>query len=157
MGADDLSMPMDDASIPNDPSLNMNPESGEDNISMPEDPMGDENTQMPEDPMSSDSADGDDSTEGIIAQLNPEDKKAVRAYAESMLSKNGGKDDAIGSEDMEMPEQPLSEGIILTKKQFKMLSENFNNSDKNDEKPLNKKEKRNTISKKSPFNSPSFD
>lgn len=157
MGADDLSMPMDDASIPNDPSLNMNPESEGDNISMPEDPMGDENLQMPEDPMNGNSVDGDDSTEGIIAQLTPEDKKAVRAYAESMLSKNGGEDGAIGAENMEMPEQPLSESIILTKKQFEMLSENFNNLDKNDEKPLNKKEERNTISKKSPFNSPSFD
>ena len=135
------------------------------------DPMTDD-TAMGGDPMDGaqppmDDGEGDDSTMSIINQLSDEDREAVRAYAESMLSKSEGGQEAPAGEDpmmddpaMEGEQQPMMESFIFTKKQLNTLMENFGPTEdelqKQDErKPLQKKKER-TVSDKSPFNSPKF-
>ena len=135
------------------------------------DPMTDD-TAMGGDPMDGtqppmDDGEGDDSTISIINQLSDEDREAVRAYAESMLSKSKGEQEAPAGEDpmmndpaMEGEQQPMMESFIFTKKQLNTLMENFGPTEdelqKQDErKPLQKKKER-TVSDKSPFNSPKF-
>ena len=135
------------------------------------DPMTDD-TAMGGDPMdgaqpSMDDGEGDDSTMSIINQLSDEDREAVRAYAESMLSKSEGGQEAPAGEDPMMDDpamggeqQPMMESFIFTKKQLSTLMENFGPTEdelqKQDErKPLQKKKER-TVSDKSPFNSPKF-
>ena len=135
------------------------------------DPMTDD-TAMGGDPMdgaqpSMDDGEGDDSTMSIINQLSDEDREAVRAYAESMLSKSKGEQEAPAGEgpmmdDPAMGEEqsPMMESFIFTKKQLNTLMENFGPTEdelqKQDErKPLSKKKEK-TVSDKSPFNSPKF-
>lgn len=156
----DFSMPMDDASMSTNLAGNNDASNNGDIPQDIEDPMmgGEEmpNASMdaPQEPIGSE---GDDSTVGIINQLSDEDKKAVRAYAESMLAKNSSGDES------DMGEMPNNEGIaesaIFSKKQIEMLRETFgiNKKDADDckEKPLNKKENIKN-SKKSPFNNPKF-
>ena len=124
------------------------------------DPMGGEQPPM-------DGEEGDDSTMSIINQLSDEDREAVRAYAESMLSKSKGEQEAPAGEGPMMDDpamggeqQPMMESFIFTKKQLNTLMENFGPTEdelqKHDErKPLQKKKER-TVSDKSPFNSPKF-
>ena len=131
-----------------------------------------DDTAMGGDPMdgaqpSMDDGEGDDSTMSIINQLSDEDREAVRAYAESMLSKSEGGQEAPAGEDPMMDDpamggeqQPMMESFIFTKKQLNTLMENFGPTEdelqKQDErKPLQKKKER-TVSDKSPFNSPKF-
>ncbi len=102
---------------------------------------------------------GDDSTISIINQLSPADKEAVRAYAESMLSRSesnneNGTDMADGS----MEEGPMMESVVFTKKQLKKINESFRstNNKEDDTKTILNKKKSQTVSKKSPFNSPEF-
>ena len=156
-------MPMDGAS----PAPNQDPVMGG------EDPMGGDPAMGGEDPMMSgqdpmmggDPAmggespigdeDGDDSTTAIINQLSPEDKEAVRAYAESMLNKTENQE-GENEEPMES-EPPMMESVIFTKKQLKAINESFRDSEetRDDKTKLNKK-KSQTVSNKSPFNSPKF-
>ena len=131
-----------------------------------------DDTAMDGDPMGGgqppvDGGEGDDSTMSIINQLSDEDREAVRAYAESMLSKSEGGQEAPAGEGpmMDGPsmggeQQPMMESFIFTKKQLNTLMENFGPTEdelqKQDErKPLQKKKER-TVSDKSPFNSPKF-
>ena len=143
-------MPMDGAS----PVPNQDPMMGGDQAMGGEEPMGDDPAMGGEAPMMGGddpamSGEGDDSTTSIINQLSPEDKEAVRAYAESMLNKT--EDQAGGNE------EPMMESVIFTKKQLKAINESFRDSEetRDDKTKLNKK-KSQTVSNKSPFNSPKF-
>ena len=140
-------------------------------------PMDGQDSAMGGDPMMDDPAmggqppmeggEGDDSTMSIINQLSDEDREAVRAYAESMLSKSEGGQEAPAGEDPMMgdpamggEQPPMMESFIFTKKQLNTLMENFGPTEdelqKQDErKPLPKKKEK-TVSGKSPFNSPKF-
>jgi hypothetical protein len=103
----------------------------------------------------------------IINKLSDEDREAVRAYAESMLSKSeggqkapAGEDPMMGDPAMGGEQPPMMESFIFTKKQLNTLMENFGPTEdelqKQDErKPLPKKKEK-TVSGKSPFNSPKF-
>jgi hypothetical protein len=135
-------------------------------------PMDGQDPSMGGDPMAGEQppmegGEGDDSTMSIINQLSDEDREAVRAYAESMLSRSEGGQESPASEDPMMDDpamggeqQPMMESFIFTKKQLKSLMENFGPTEdelqKQDErKPLPKKKEK-TVSTKSPFNSPKF-
>ena len=131
-----------------------------DDTAMDGDPMGGEQPPM-------DGEEGDDSTMSIINQLSDEDREAVRAYAESMLSKSesgqevpAGKGPMTDDPAMGEEQSPMMESFIFTKKQLNTLMENFGPTEdelqKQDErKPLSKKKEK-TVSDKSPFNSPKF-
>ena len=94
-------------------------------------------------------------------------REAVRAYAESMLSKSEGGQEAPAGEDpmmddpaMDREQPPMMESFIFTKKQLNTLMENFGPTEdelqKQDKrKPLPPKKEK-TVSGKSPFNSPKF-
>lgn len=113
---------------------------------------------------------GDDSTISIINQLSPEDREAVRSYAESMLSRDetkGGGDmggdqppmdggDPMGG-DPNGGGAPMMESFVFSKKQLKSINENLPVTDirKKDVK-INDKKKGNNTPRKSPFNSPKF-
>lgn len=148
-------MPMDDPNMVGDPMAGGDPNMGGNEMPMDDpnmegDPMmGGEGTPM-EDPMDGE-GEGDDSTSSIINQLAPEDREAVRAYAQSMLSKSKESND-------EMQQEPMMESFVFTKNQLTKIMENFNQSvdDSKDDNNLKKKESK-TVSKKSPFNSPKFD
>lgn len=148
-------MPMDDPNMGGEPMAGGDPNMGGnempmDGPNMEGDPMmGGEGTPM-EDPMDGES-EGDDSTSSIINQLAPEDREAVRAYAQSMLSKSKEPNDG-------MQQEPMMESFVFTKNQLTKIMENFNQSvdDSKDDNNLKKKESK-TVSKKSPFNSPKFD
>lgn len=117
---------------------------GEDSMTMGDD-MGGEDPMMNDD--MSGEENGDDSTSSILNQLSPDDKEAVRAYAQSLLSRD---------ESTEPQSEELMESFIFTKKQLTKIMESFRQSEiKKDEKPLNKKYSK-SVSKKSPFNSPNF-
>lgn len=80
----------------------------------------------------------DDSTIGIINQLSDEDKDAVRAYAESLLSRNEndieqGQDMSAGENDVAGvgADMPMMENVIFSKKQLKMLKESLKNPKSN--------------------------
>ena len=166
MGSTEEQLPMDDASMSSDPMMGnempMGPmmdqgagQGSEDPMMGNEPPMGD-NMNTPEAPMGNED---DDSTAGIINQLSDEDKKAVRAYAESMLAKSKSDEE---NNDGNMGEIPggnnIAESAIFSKKQIEMLKETFGinkEDEKEDRKTLGKKEKGNKSSK-SPFNSPVF-
>lgn len=119
---------------------------------VPEDEMGDmSNEEMPEEG-------GDDSTMSIINQLSDEDKESVRAYAESMLKKNGEDNEENGEEAMPEDEEnmapPVPEGKTFTKKQLK---EEFGvKVDKNTEVKNSPQPKEKKINKNNPFNPPIF-
>lgn len=132
---------------------------------MPQDPnMGDAHSG--EEPMGDMPAEGgDDSTMGIINQLSPKDKEAVRAYAESMLARD--ENQGGGEEGGEMPpmdgqppmggQAPMAESFIFKKRQLDKVNEIFGEFDsgEKEDKPLEKKTK-GKASKKSPFNAPEF-
>lgn len=104
---------------------------------------------------------GDDSTIGIINQLSDEDKEAVRSYAQSMLNKDNNGQDTNSNDNADPNNAPMMEGVVFTKAQIKKLNENFGPTEdelnqKNDRKPLGKKNGKKSISKKSPFNTPNF-
>lgn len=138
-------------------------------------PMGGEDSTMGEDPSMGNEEptdnggmpqEGDDSTMSIINQLSPDDKEAVRNYAESMLTRDETQNNPNG----EMSEDPMMDGsndgqmmesVIFTKRQINKICENFNQKNNDDDenlenKPLGKK-KGKTVSKNSPFNNPKFD
>jgi hypothetical protein len=101
-----------------------------------------------------------DSTMEIINKLSEKDKKAVEAYAESLLSTdetntNDETDEQI-PDGLDM-EQPVNESFIFTKKQLSKLMENFGPTNDELEKKENNtsKMKKNTV-RNSPFNSPKF-
>ena len=131
-----------------------------DDPAMSGDPMGGEQPPM-------EGGEGDDSTMSIINQLSDEDREAVRAYAESMLSKSDGGQEAPAGEDPMMgdpamggEQPPMMESFIFTKKQLNTLMENFGPTEdelqnQDERKPLPKKKEK-TVSGKSPFNSPKF-
>ena len=164
-----------------DPMMGGDPAMGGDPIAGEQPPMDGQDPAMGGDPMMGDPAmdgdpmageqppmeggEGDDSTMSIINQLSDEDREAVRAYAESMLSKSEGGQEAPAGEDPMMgdpamggEQPPMMESFIFTKKQLNTLMENFGPTEdelqKQDErKPLPKKKEK-TVSGKSPFNSP---
>lgn len=149
-------MPMDGAS----PAPNQDPMMGGDPSMGGEEPMGGDPAMGGEDPMMNGEdpamgGEGDDSTTSIINQLSPEDKEAVRAYAESMLNKT--ENQAGENEEPMESEPPMMESVIFTKKQLKAINESFRDSEetRDDKTKLNKK-KSQTVSNKSPFNSPKF-
>lgn len=104
-----------------------------------------------------------DSTMEIINKLTEKDKKAVEAYAESLLSSDETyTNDETGETDEQIPdglnmEQPVNESFIFTKKQLSKLMENFGPTNDELEKKENNtsKMKKNTV-RNSPFNSPKF-
>ena len=164
-------VPSDGPMMGGDPMADEQPPMDGQDPAMGGDPMMDDPT-MEGDPMAGeqppmDGEDGDDSTMSIISQLSDEDREAVRAYAESMLSKSEGGQEAPTGEGPMMDDpamggeqQPMMESFIFTKKQLNTLMENFGPTEdelqKQDErKPLQKKKER-TVSDKSPFNSPKF-
>ena len=164
-------VPSDDPMMGGDPMADEQPSMDGQDTAMGGGQMMDDPT-MEGDPMAGEQPpmegeDGDDSTMSIINQLSDEDREAVRAYAESMLSKSEGGQEAPAGEDPMMDDpsmggeqQPMMESFIFTKKQLNTLMENFGPTEdelqKQDErKPLPKKKEK-TVSNKSPFNSPKF-
>ena len=164
-------VPSGDPMVDGDPMADEQPPMDGQDPAMGGDPMMDDPT-MGGDPMAGEQPpmegeDGDDSTMSIINQLSDEDREAVRAYAESMLSKSEGGQEAPAGEGPMMDDpsmggeqQPMMESFIFTKKQLNTLMENFGPTEdelqKQDErKPLPKKKEK-TVSNKSPFNSPKF-
>lgn len=102
----------------------------QDNDPMQEPDQNMDNTQdMGMDPgmeANADNMGGDDSTMSIINQLSDTDREAVRAYAESMLSRDEESDidnDGIGG-DTQAPMQETRK-VIFTKKQLLEMNENF--------------------------------
>ena len=103
----------------NDPMMDDNmggEESMETSMTMGDD-MGNEDPMMngedtPMDSPMDGEDEGDDSTTSIINQLSPEDREAVRAYAQSMLSKSDGLND-------ETQQEPMMESFVFTKKQIR--------------------------------------
>ena len=99
-----------------------------------------------------------DSTMSIINQLSPEDREAVRAYAESMLARdeNGGGNPEGGPDggpDMG-PDGGPQGGPMMERR----INENLPVMDYNKKKDNNVNSRRgdSKLSKKSPFNSPKF-
>ena len=180
-GASDVPSGMDNSGITNEPPMGGNDENmstvpgddqpidtgmpgdeGQDNMSQG-DTLGDEGIG---DDMSNDMGnemgnESDDSTMSIINQLSDTDREAVRAYAESMLSRsetegNMGPDD---DEPADMPDGnnggPMMETFAFKKGQLLQLNEKLGTKNKQekdiDEKPLQKKNTSKTVSSKSPF------
>ena len=121
----------------------------------------DGNNEMPTDDMMGGepaSDEEDDSTISIVNQLSPDDKEAVRSYAESLLKRS----EPSQEEQQEDERQPMMETMTIKKGDMETLLETivpsqdelFMTSDKN--KPLNKKAKKN-ISSNSPFSAPKFE
>lgn len=104
----------------------------------------------------------DDSTMSIINQLSPEDREAVRSYAQSILSKADAKtQQEHGNDNNADNEQPVMESITFKKGQIRKINEIFGMSlgrrnDDVEEKPLQKKRCA-QVSQKSPFSSPKFE
>lgn len=171
--------PVDDPMMGGDPAMGgdsmadgQDPAMGGDPMAGGQPPMDGQDPAMGGDPMAGEQppmegGEGDDSTMSIINQLSDEDREAVRAYAESMLSKSEDGQEAPAGEDPMMDDPamggeqpPMMESFIFTKKQLNTLMENFGPTEdelqKQDErKPLPKKKEK-TVSGKSPFNSPKF-
>ena len=106
-----------------DPSMGGNPMGGD--PGMGGDPMGGDpgmsGDPMGGDPMGGDPGIGDgesDDTMSIINKLSDTDKEAVRAYAESMLSR-----DENNTQDSPGNEGQMMESVIFTKKQIKKIQE----------------------------------
>lgn len=119
--------------------------------------MGNEGN-APEIPDTDTAAEGDDdSTMSIINQLSDEDRESVRAYAESMLNKNGGtkeNEPEIPDTEEEMPQENFQESRRFTKKQLKEEFGPKTNSE--NESPLNQNKKRTEVRNGNPFNPPKF-
>ena len=115
-----------------------------------------------EDPMAGGENETDDSTMSIINQLSDEDREAVRSYAESMLSKHGGKNDSdsadpmAGGEGEETPEvaPAIPEGICFTKKQLK---ESFGVGRNSEEMQRVKDKTIGKVNRHNPFLAPNFE
>lgn len=178
MGGGSTGDPMaGDPSMGGDTSMGGDPMGGD----VPPDGDGVLDPNMGGDPMGGDPGmeggeEGDDSTMSIINQLSPEDREAVRSYAESMLARdesNGGPEegpDDMGGEEPPMdggpdmgPEQgggqpPMMEQVVFTKKQLRKLNEALNiiEPEKEDKNKGLEKKKGKSVNKKSPFNSPKF-
>lgn len=103
-----------------------------------------ENNPSMEGPTDGEHGLGDD-TMSIIRQLSDNDREAVRAYAESMLSR----DETY----QENGNEQMMESFIFKKRQLKKLNEIFgvNDSDNDNRVKFDKKNKTNRLSKKSPF------
>lgn len=117
--------------------------------------MGNEN-DTPEIP-DTEAEGGDDSTMSIINQLSDEDRESVRAYAESMLNKNGGTEEnepEIPDAEEEIPQENFQESKRFTKKQLKEEFGPKTNSE--NESPLNQNKKRTEVKNGNPFNPPKF-
>lgn len=110
---------------------------------------------------------GGDSTVDIINQLSPTDREAVRAYAESMLSRDETNGDEAGAEaGPGMPPSPdqQDQGVMMeiTKGRLtnvqRILGEAFGdmvtNSERDETDRKQTKVKKNRNGFKSPFNSP---
>lgn len=136
-----------------------------DDMGMDPNAMGNENTDMGEQPSPEMGTEGgeDDSTMSIINQLSDEDKKSVRAYAESMLDRNNNGDEEVsdGTQNGEMgmddenAAPPIPESKTFTKKQLK---EEFGVkvSDSDDTSKNGTKPRKKIIRQNSPFNPPMF-
>ena len=126
------------------PMDGQDPAMGGDPMAGGEAPMDGQDPAMGGDPMMGDPAmggdpmaggeapmeggEGDDSTMSIINQLSDEDREAVRAYAESMLNKSEGEQEAPAGEDPMMgdpamggEQPPMMESFIFTKKQLNKI------------------------------------
>ena len=119
-----------------------------------EDPNAIGGDQMTGDDPNATGGTGDD-TASIINQLSDTDREAVRAYAESMLSR----DETAGNGQEQ--QQPMMERVIFTKGQLTKLHEEFGpNRDYlyNGDERINGSTKKTTktTSNNSPFNSPKF-
>ena len=170
--------PMDDASLSPDKGMMGDPNAmggdpnamGGDTGMMGDDPnaMGEDPNAMGEDPNAIGGEGTGDDTISIINQLSDTDREAVRAYAESMLSRDetkveGGGEQTDGGDDLPIDAngQPMMERVIFTKNQLRMINEELGlnsqpkDNDEKNQKPLQKKTS-NTTSKKSPFNPPRF-
>ena len=158
MGGDPNAMGGDPNAMGGDPGM-----MGDDPNAMGEDPNA-----MGEDPNAMGGEGTGDDTMSIINQLSDTDREAVRAYAESMLSRDetqgeGGGEPADGGDDLPIDAngQPMMEKVIFTKNQLRMINEELGlnsqpkDNDEKNQKPLQKKTS-NTTSKKSPFNPPRF-
>jgi hypothetical protein len=102
---------------------------------------------------------GDDSTMSIINQLSDTDREAVRAYAESMLSRDEGNDvDNDGVGDIQAPMQE-SRKVIFTKQQLLEMNENFGPTqmELDDTKPETFSKKTKETKNNTPFSKPKFD
>lgn len=156
-------VPTDDASSLSSqtapaPALDMNAEA----------PTPDMGNEMP--PMDGGAPEGDmgggmeddDSTMGIINQLNPKDREAVRAYAESMLARDetqNGEDPETESDVPPMDNAPMQESVIFSKRQLDKINENFGPMDdllKKDRDEKHLQVKKGKTGNKSPFNNPRF-
>ena len=140
----DLSMPMDDASpIPTESNQEM-PNDGD----MPQD-MGSDDMMSPETLPDADENMPQDETMDIINQLSQKDKEAVRAYAESLVSK----DDVQNSSEIEnepIPgglnmETPVNETFIFKKHQLNKVMENFSTRTETNKVPSLVKKQKNSI------------
>lgn len=161
--------PMDDASLSPDQGMMDDPNAMGSDQGMMDDPnaIGGDPNAMGEDPSAIGGEGIGDDTMSIINQLSDADREAVRAYAESMLSRDetqgevGGEQDGGDDLPIDANGQPMMETVIFTKNQLKMINEELGlnsqlkNKDDDGKKPLQKKTS-NTTSKKSPFNPPKF-
>ena len=97
-------------------------DAGDPNAVTPEDPnaaadpmAADDPNAMPEEPMSGE--EGGDSTMDIINQLSPDDREAVRAYAESMLARDetklGGEETAAPGSEAPVPAAPEAQAPMM--------------------------------------------
>lgn len=159
---DNEQQPTEDQNIGQENGFNSidNQDMGEQGIENQEmngqDPMLQGQPQNNNDPMQNNDMGGemnDDSTMSIINQLSDKDKDAVRAYAESMLSR----DETQDNNDGQMFESKKYRDVIFKKGQLLEMNENFGPTadelDKTKPKNFSKKTNKN---KNTPFNSPKF-
>lgn len=110
--------------------------------------------------------DGGDSTVDIINQLSPTDREAVRAYAESMLSRDetpgaemetgmGGEEPVPGQNGQDiMMEITKGRLVNVQKKLYEMFGDTMNGNTDNESDRKQKKVVKNKKGFKSPFDSP---
>ena len=101
----------------------------------------------------------DDSTVSIINKLTPEDREAVRSYAQSMLSRSeaNAEEGPEGEEPIDNGgEAPIAESFVFTKGQLKKIHENLLPTEPEKEKNQIEKKRSKALSDKSPFKSPKF-
>ena len=148
-------MPMDDASpVPTEEPQEM-PNDGD----IPQD-MGSDDIMSPETLPGADENMPQDETMDVINQLSQKDKEAVKAYAESLISKS---ENTNTEEEIDAPtpdglnmEAPINETFIFKKQQLNKIMENFSTRTETDEVPSLVKKQKNSI-KNTPFNAPDFE
>ena len=135
-------------------SSDNNPSAGDASMSPSNNPMDMGDPSMSGDMGAEEAA--DDSTVSIINQLSPEDREAVRSYAESMLNRSENNGEGEG-QTQSSDETLAMESVIFTKKQLRKIMENVGifNNDTDKKTPLKNKGTK-SVTKKSPFNSPKF-